>query len=300
MRAKLLDKLSKQTQKLRECGIVVSDEPSERAQIISDLAWSMSAVSSRAFHLNFSSCSPASNSPESINSRRLLPLIDFLNHSFDPACKVEATDSGLEVRSLRDIQAGEELTIKYGELSNDALLLDYGFIADENPFDTLQLKFHVESLLLACEISGLDCNYKQSSWKIKLIQQANIQDFQLIGQNLDQRLPVVIRILIAVDEDIRQAEQIDSEAWKASSLEDEQKVKNVLKSYFELILESFPTTIKQDIQLLAKSVQQAMDKSQANGANNELLEFTPSELAIRYRIAKKRLITEQLNRLQLS
>ena len=50
----------------------------------------------------------------------------------------------------RDIMAGEQLEISYGALSNDFLLLDYGFTVAGNPHDRVSLRFGFELL----QVSG--------------------------------------------------------------------------------------------------------------------------------------------------
>ncbi len=43
------------------------------------------------------------------------------------------------VRARVDIAAGTSLRLRYGELSNEQLLLRYGFVLDDNPADRLAL-----------------------------------------------------------------------------------------------------------------------------------------------------------------
>ena len=50
----------------------------------------------------------------------------------------------------RDIIAGEQLEISYGALSNDFLLLDYGFTVSGNPHDRVSLRFGFELLQVGC------------------------------------------------------------------------------------------------------------------------------------------------------
>ena len=47
------------------------------------------------------------------------------------------------------VMEGEQLEISYGALSNDFLLLDYGFVVSGNPHDRVSLRFGLE-LLQAC------------------------------------------------------------------------------------------------------------------------------------------------------
>lgn len=69
----------------------------------------------------------------------LLPLLDILNHK--PMASVEwqprAEFVGLQVQ--KSFEAGEELSNNYGPRDNESLLLSYGFIIPNNPFDHVLL-----------------------------------------------------------------------------------------------------------------------------------------------------------------
>eukprot|EP00889_Picochlorum_renovo_P005861 jgi/Picre1/32891/NNA_008220.t1 len=95
--------------------------------------------------------------------RLLMPLVDMLNHSGDidvsmsadrpmAASDIIATDAvrwdcvakiggefEMIVSATRDIIQGEEITLSYGERSNDDFFLYYGFIPPRNPHDSVQL-----------------------------------------------------------------------------------------------------------------------------------------------------------------
>ncbi len=42
------------------------------------------------------------------------------------------------------IDAGQPLLLSYGALSNDFLLMDYGFIVHDNPYDTVAMRFDTD------------------------------------------------------------------------------------------------------------------------------------------------------------
>jgi hypothetical protein len=80
------------------------------------LGWALAAVSSRAFRMR------GPNAPAS-----MLPIIDILNHSFEPNVQVKPGVGGAAVlTALAPLQAGTPLLKSYGALSNDFLLMDYG------------------------------------------------------------------------------------------------------------------------------------------------------------------------------
>jgi len=136
-------KLSRQEEKKSVSDEMESKEieVEEIEEVCSPLEWAFACVRSRVFH----------HAPS--DSFALVPIIDSCNHSLDPNCKLEAdfdsefdgdengdrvrvnnnnrdlrhNRSGFRLVALKPIQAGEELTISYGNYSNRRLLVQYGF-----------------------------------------------------------------------------------------------------------------------------------------------------------------------------
>ena len=102
--------------------------------------WALGVVTSRAF---------ATEGPG--KPRSLLPLIDIANHSFvNKNCDIDKRQGGTMVLvAKKAIPAGSELLLSYGALDNHTLLLDYGFMDPENPFDNMVLAFDVDQLLVS-------------------------------------------------------------------------------------------------------------------------------------------------------
>lgn len=121
----------------------------------------MTVVHSRTFSI------PARDRPSGL-ARLLMPGIDLLNHAGDVDLNmcdayrsgdhVLATDAcrwdlvpkiGGEflmiVSAVRDIVRGEEVTLSYGERSNDDFFVHYGFVPPRNPHDTVQLHDSLKS-----------------------------------------------------------------------------------------------------------------------------------------------------------
>ena len=98
--------------------------------------WALAVVTSRAFRV------AGPNQPAA-----MLPLIDMCNHSFAPNCKLQPVDGGdLQLVALQDIPRHQPLLLSYGSLSNDFLLMDYGFVVPDNPSDRVQLSFNLDLL----------------------------------------------------------------------------------------------------------------------------------------------------------
>ena len=68
----------------------------------------------------------------------LVPVADYFNHA-DVGCKVSFSPSGYQFSADRQIEKGEEIFSSYGHHSNDFLLVEYGFVIDENRWDEITL-----------------------------------------------------------------------------------------------------------------------------------------------------------------
>ena len=77
----------------------------------------------------------------------MLPVIDMCNHSFAANCDLRKEDDGSMVLfTCKPIMSGEQLLLSYGKLDNHTLLLDYGFLVHDNPFDNIAVLFDVDAI----------------------------------------------------------------------------------------------------------------------------------------------------------
>mmetsp|Transcript_32347 Transcript_32347/g.59676 ORF Transcript_32347/g.59676 Transcript_32347/m.59676 type:complete len:380 (+) Transcript_32347:69-1208(+) len=110
-------------------------------------------VASRSFAIKISVDDPlvrdgaTSTSEKAI--RVLLPFLDMINHSSDSAnaelhlIDPEKDEAWFAIRAVRPIKKGKEITISYGASgveSSLGLLMNYGFVPDENRIDALLLR----------------------------------------------------------------------------------------------------------------------------------------------------------------
>ena len=81
--------------------------------------------------------------------RVLLPYLDMINHSSDNAnaelhlIDPEKDEAWFAIRATRPIKKGKEISISYGASGVETslgLLMNYGFVPDENKIDTLLLR----------------------------------------------------------------------------------------------------------------------------------------------------------------
>ncbi|MCJ1427429.1 hypothetical protein MMC29_005332 [Sticta canariensis] len=68
----------------------------------------------------------------------LCPFVDYFNHQ-DHGCDVTFNAEGYTVTSDKAYETGEEIFVSYGNHSNDFLLVEYGFILEENKWDFLPI-----------------------------------------------------------------------------------------------------------------------------------------------------------------
>lgn len=73
----------------------------------------------------------------------LLPVLDILNHR--PAAQIEwqARHDHVGLQVLEPYSGGAELFNNYGPRDNESLLLSYGFVLDDNPFDHLVVSIRI-------------------------------------------------------------------------------------------------------------------------------------------------------------
>mmetsp|Transcript_7950 Transcript_7950/g.26640 ORF Transcript_7950/g.26640 Transcript_7950/m.26640 type:complete len:427 (-) Transcript_7950:395-1675(-) len=98
--------------------------------------WAVSMVLSRSFEV------------EMYDKKTLvmIPMVDFLNHKPISSSSSSSTSSSVQfdhqsmsfiVTAMEDYQAGEEVSICYGDKSNGELLACYGFCLEENPHEAV-------------------------------------------------------------------------------------------------------------------------------------------------------------------
>ncbi|KAJ2905712.1 Rubis-subs-bind domain containing protein [Zalerion maritima] len=99
---------------------------------IEDYKWALCTVWSRAMDFEL---------PDGNSIRLLAPLADMLNHSSEvKQCHVhDALSKNLSVLAGKDYEAGDQVFINYGPISNSRLLRLYGFVLPGNPNDSYDL-----------------------------------------------------------------------------------------------------------------------------------------------------------------
>lgn len=251
----------------------------------SSLGWAMAAVSSRAFQVH------SSKEPSKEFSRKqrvLLPLIDMCNHSFTPNARIIQHEgkegASFVVVAEHNLQAGTNILLSYGSLSNDLLLLDYGFVVPQNSHDYIEMRYDKGLLDAARMAARLHANFLQpAEWQVSILKQLKLEgsdasvQVKIGGPNLvDGRCLAALRVLFAQDSDLLQGMDIGLlQAWDATPLGNgiESMVLKTTVGICALLLGHFPTTIIED-----EATLQSKELSEAG------------KLALEYRITKKKVL----------
>ncbi|POM58493.1 Putative histone-lysine N-methyltransferase [Phytophthora palmivora] len=178
--------------------------------------------------------------------KAMVPVFDMLNH--DPEAEMshffDMDTQRFKLVSHQHWNAGAQMFINYGALSNHKLLSLYGFVIIGNPFDAVEMWlpmdegsafFHEKEQLLLS--NGLD----HAS-----------NPFELVADETNDLLLMATRIQEINCETVEEFEALAHKALDGQmvSLENEQEALSRLIYTLEKMLEAFPTSIEEDDQLL--------------------------------------------------
>ncbi|CAI5728056.1 unnamed protein product [Hyaloperonospora brassicae] len=223
--------------------------------------------------------------------KAMVPVFDMLNH--DPEAEMshvfDVASQRFKLVSHQHWNAGAQMFINYGPLSNHKLLSLYGFVILGNPFDAVEMwlpmhrpstKFFEakEQLLLA---NGLD---------------HATNTFELVAEESNDLLLIAARIQ---EIDCDTPEEFEVLAQKALdgemvSLANEQEALTRLVYTLEKMLEAFPTSIEEDDRLLEsweKDLTTQGDDAQSDRRNHLWM-------AVAARQSDKYILTENINMLK--
>ncbi|KAI6704240.1 hypothetical protein NL676_013376 [Syzygium grande] len=173
------------------------------------------------------------------DSNMLIPYADMLNHSFEPNCFLHwrFKDRMLEVmiNAGQRIRKGDEMTINYlGSQKNNMFMQRYGFSSPVNPWDAIEFSgnahIHLDSFLSVFNISGLPDEYYHRSPD----HLPNVG-----GTFVDGAVLAAARALPTwSDRDLPAVPSVERKAAKE------------LQEECQQMLAQFPTTLKQDQEIL--------------------------------------------------
>jgi len=205
----------------------------------------------------------------------IVPFFDFFNHIFNNNDKwsygFKAENKFFHVESFTSVKEGEEILLPYGHFSNLDLLLDYGFILDDEKADIV----YVEPSFFGANPDDPLFDHKDpivAQYKEKKSDKL----FFSSGLSMSQELLEVVRVINAIDEDFtpegtlkRQVDiltEFDCARW--------------FQAIITYKLEQYPTSLKEDKELLSSE--------NFNKLSNK------SKISIKLRIGEKKILSSVL------
>jgi len=211
----------------------------------------------------------------------LVPLADMVNHARDGNVSFRRYDKGtgcVVLESLRTIPAGEEIRMNYGLLQNWEALMQYGMV-DVNARE--------DSVHFDIDPSGFQDDPEVAEYARGLLQDGGLplEHFLPFSGKPAPQLLAALRCCVMTAEDVSRAR---TEAWAPVACRplvaaNEEAACRALRDVVGAMLQAYPTTLEDDERELA-----------------EATEDTPSavQLALRFRVAQKRILSRALDHCQ--
>ena len=227
----------------------------------------------------------------------LLPVVDLINHSFEANCIIQdAAERGgpgaVAVVAATDVAAGEALRTNYGEIGNEQLLLNYGFVLDDNPYDTLSIPVGALSYVLAQDAvrdprSDADPAEAEAlaAQQLHLLVAAGASDLESLTLEwsgaLDACSMALVRVLVmrSLDEIAGCGSALDVQVDRV-----EERARQVVARLCQLAQEEMATQVSQDLAIIhqcqeCRQVSSSSSSSSASSSSKEPPDPTMMALA---------------------
>ncbi|KAG6615183.1 putative histone-lysine N-methyltransferase [Phytophthora cinnamomi] len=222
--------------------------------------------------------------------KAMVPVFDMLNH--DPEAEMshffDMATQRFKLVSHQHWNAGAQMFINYGPLSNHKLLSLYGFVIIGNPFDAVEMWLPMD------EASTKFFQEKEQLLFTNGLDHAT-NPFELVADESNDLLLVAARIQEINCETVEEFEELANKALYGEmvSLENEQEVLSRLIYTLEKMLEAFPTSIEEDDKLLEswESDLAQQDDEKSDSLNHE-------RMAVAVRRSDKYILSENINMLK--
>ncbi|KAK4182395.1 putative histone-lysine N-methyltransferase [Podospora australis] len=207
---------------------------------IEDYKWALCTVWSRAMDFVL---------PNGNSIRLLAPFADMLNHSSEvkPCHVYDASSGNLSVLAGKDYEAGDQVFICYGPISNSRFLRLYGFVVPGNPNDSYDL-------VLATHPHAPSFEQKHELWV-----SAGLDSTCTISLTLTDPLPKNVLRYLRIqrmnesDLGVIALQQIDATDEKISDSNEAEVLRFLVESFCRL-LDSFGTQLEKLEEQLAEGV----------------------------------------------
>ncbi|GAX86280.1 hypothetical protein CEUSTIGMA_g13692.t1 [Chlamydomonas eustigma] len=280
---------------------------------INALGWAMACVTSRAFR---------TKGPQ--HPASCLPLIDMANHSFEPNAEVRSNGQGIDLYSKTKLCPGDPLLLSYGNLSNDFLFMDYGFVINDNPHDRVQLRFGTDLVQAGAMVASVQSsdgealNINPTAWQNNLLMQLKLAGPEADTEvtfggpdHVDSRLLAAARILVAHEETEVQGRSLErlGKLDQPLNRRNERAALRSLSGVAAFSLSRFSSTMEEDESALLsghvcsslkhaqqqESVGNLNQKSSQGDVEAEPIPLTEDmRLALRFRVQKKKILSNAI------
>lgn len=171
----------------------------------------------------------------------LVPLADMLNHDSTAGVGNLLEVDGknfFTINATRDYEQGAQVFDSYGPRSNFDLLKSYGFVLENNPFDSATLHFSLKSTNLVQAIAE------------PLLRKAE-PNYETVSVFPNRRPDALLRLFRISELNFQELEKIkEILEGKPVSLHNELKAYRSAISLLAQVLKSYSTTVEQDNELL--------------------------------------------------
>lgn len=247
-----------------------------------EFEWAMKVVHSRAFSIppggfaasstrtglrNSSSCDGA-RPTEWPRKFALVPLLDMMNHGSGKDLATFRFDAARNVFELvagpGGYASGNQVLVSYGDLTNDDLLLLYGFVQAGNPCDVYEL----EEVTEWAADDAMNREWNLYNAKIRLLEDCSLcyegRKFFVSRTDIDPDLVAALRILLADANELRRAMAAASSSathrlrtrrappqwYQPFSAENEMRVWAKIERQCGRLLAEFPTSLDIDEEMI--------------------------------------------------
>lgn len=195
----------------------------------------------------------------------LVPLLDMMNHGTGRKLakfRFDAVHETFELVAGADgYEPHSQVLVSYGDLTNDDLLLLYGFVQAGNPSDV----FEVEDIQEWATDHKANSEWNLYARKIGVLEETGLlyegRKYFISRENVDEHLIATLRVLLADAQQLTEmAAQMTSEqlkrkeapkAWYAPySEENELAVWTTVERQCDRMLAEFPTSLDQDEEMI--------------------------------------------------
>jgi len=174
----------------------------------------------------------------------LVTMADLFNH--DPQLDYNSTWSfnqekkQFEIKSLADVPAGEQVFINYGTKSNGELLLNYGFVLDNNKDDVIVVSV------------ALDDDSPYFDIRNEMLHKLNASELAFGKDQISGELLAAWRVLMIEDSVILEDEKMRQKILNKESVGLDYDYLTMLGAnvFCEMLLQGYPTSLPEDVELL--------------------------------------------------